>query len=56
VLFRSEFLDDDEDERKDRQKKKKGRTMVFDDKTGETFVMRKRRRHKDVWADFDEEF
>ncbi len=56
VFEDEEFLDDDEDERKDKRKKKKGRTMVFDDKTGETFVMRKRRRHKDLWADFDEEF
>ena len=56
VFADEEFLDDDDDERKDQRKKKKGRTMVFDDKTGETFVMRKRRRHKDVWADFDEEF
>ena len=56
VFADEEFLEDDDDEHKDRQKKKKGRTMVFDDKTGETFVVRKRRRPKDVWADFDEEF
>jgi hypothetical protein len=49
-----EFLDDDG--RKDKQKKKKGRTVVFDDKTGETFVVRKRRRPKDMWTDFGEEF
>ena len=51
-----EFLDDDDDGRKDKRKKKKGRTVVFDEKTGETFVVRKRRRHKDMWTDFDEEF
>ncbi len=51
-----EFLDEDEGGRRDKRKKKKGRAMVFDDKTGETFVMRKRRRHKDMWEDFDEEF
>lgn len=56
VFEDEEFLDDDDDGRKDRQKKKKGRTVVFDDKTGETFVVRKRRRPKDLWADFDEEF
>jgi N utilization substance protein A len=56
VFEDEEFLDDDDDGRKDRRKKKKGRAMVFDDKTGETFVMRKRRRHKDMWTDFDEEF
>ncbi len=56
VFEDEEFLDDDDDERKDKRKKKKGRAMVFDDKTGETFVVRKRRGHKDLWADFDEEF
>lgn len=57
VFEDEEFLDEDDDDgRKDRRKKKKGRAMVYDDKTGETFVMRKRRRHKDLWADFDEEF
>jgi N utilization substance protein A len=53
--FDEEFLDD-EDDRRDKRRKKKGRTMVFDDKTGETFVVRKRRRPKDMWTDFDEEF
>jgi N utilization substance protein A len=56
VFEDEEFLDDDDDGQKDKRKKKKGRTMVFDDKTGETFVVRKRRRHKDMWTDFDEEF
>jgi len=58
VFEDEEFLDDDDDDdgRKGGRKKKKGRTVVFDDKTGETFVVRKRRRHKDVWVDFDEEF
>ena len=54
-VFDEEFLDD-EDDRRDKRRKKKGRTMVYDDKTGETFVMRKRRRPKDMWTDFDEEF
>jgi len=57
VFEDEEFLDEDDDDgRKDKRKKKKGRAMVFDDKTGETFVMRKRKRPKDLWADFDEEF
>jgi len=56
VFEDEEFLDEDDDGRKDRRKKKKGRAVVFDDKTGETFVVRKRRGHKDLWADFDEEF
>lgn len=55
-MFEDEEFLDGEDEQRDRRKKKKGRAVVYDDKTGETFVMRKRRRHKDVWADFDEEF
>ncbi len=50
-----EFLEDEED-RKGKRKKKKGRPIVFDDKTGETFVVRKRRRHKDMWEDFSDEF
>jgi N utilization substance protein A len=57
VFEDEDFLDDDDDGRKGRRsKKKKGRTMVYDDKTGETFVVRKRRRPKDMWTDFDEEF
>ncbi|MFN2283258.1 MAG: transcription termination factor NusA [Anaerolineae bacterium] len=57
VFEDEDFLDDDDDGRKGkRRKKKKGRTVVYDDKTGETFVVRKRRRHKDVWTDFDQEF
>lgn len=54
VFEDEEFLDDDE--QKDKRKKKKGRTVVFDDKTGETFVVRKRRRPSDTWESFDEEF
>ena len=42
---------------KKRSKKKKGRTVVYDDKTGETFVVRKRRRsHKGAWEEFDDDF
>jgi len=55
VFEDEDFLDDDDDGRKGRRKKK-GRTVVYDDKTGETFVVRKRRRGKDMWVDFGEEF
>jgi len=55
-LFEDEDLLEEEDDRKDRRKKKKGRTVVYDDKTGETFVVRKRRRHRDMWEEFGDEF
>ena len=57
--FTAAFSDDeqfDDDGPKGRGGKKKGRTVVYDDKTGETFVVRKRRRQKDIWQDFGEEF
>jgi N utilization substance protein A len=57
--FTEAFGDDDtfdDDGPKGRRGKKKGRTVVFDDKTGETFVVRKRRRRqKDIWQDFGDE-
>jgi N utilization substance protein A len=54
-VFEDDELLDEDDDRKDKRKKKKGRTVVFDDKTGETFVVRKRRR-KDGWEEFGDEF
>lgn len=40
-----------------KRRKKKGRAVVYDEETGETFVVRKRRRsHKDAWEDFDDDF
>lgn len=55
-IFEDDELVDEDDDRKDKRKKKKGRTVMYDDKTGETFVVRKRRRHKDMWDDFGNEF
>ncbi len=55
-IFEDDELLDEDDDRKDKRKKKKGRTVMFDDKTGETFVVRKRRRHQDTWDDFGDGF
>jgi len=55
-VFEDDELLDEDDDRKDKRKKKKGRTVVFDDKTGETFVVRKRRRKDNAWEEFGDEF
>ncbi len=51
-----EGLDEDRQHSKKRQKRKKGRAMVFDDKTGKTVVVRKHRRHSDLWSEYGEDF
>ncbi|MBN2002481.1 MAG: transcription termination/antitermination protein NusA [Anaerolineae bacterium] len=49
-----DFEDDRQPAGKKRRKHRKDRTVVFDDKTGETFVMRKHRRRQqsDVWDEY----
>ncbi len=49
-----EFDEDHQPTGKKRRKHRKDRTVVFDDKTGETFVMRKHRRRQqtDVWDEY----
>lgn len=51
-----EGLDEDHQRSKKQQKRKKGRAIVFDDKTGSTVVVHKHRRHSDVWDDYGEDF
>ncbi|HNT74614.1 MAG TPA: transcription termination factor NusA [Anaerolineae bacterium] len=51
-----EGLDEDRQRSKKQQKRKKGRAMVFDDKTGKTVVVRKHRRHTDVWSEYEDDF
>lgn len=51
-----EGLDEDPQRSKKRQKRKKGRAMVFDDKTGKTVVVRKHRRGSDLWSDYEDDF
>ncbi|HQE91803.1 MAG TPA: transcription termination factor NusA [Anaerolineae bacterium] len=55
-VFEDDELLEEDDENKDKRKKKKGRTVLYDDKTGETFVVRQRRRPKDMWDNFGDEF
>ncbi|MGC9467369.1 MAG: hypothetical protein ACP5HS_02140, partial [Anaerolineae bacterium] len=58
------YEDEEEVELGDRsptQKRRKGRkqrrrTIVYDDATGETFVVRKRRRGQDAWDEYGEDY
>lgn len=53
--FEEEDLEDTSKTKK--RKKKKGRAVVYDEETGETFVVRKRRRsHKDVWENYGDDY
>ena len=58
-----QYVPDEEEEKlltkkKSKKKKKKGksrgRTIIYDDEAGETFVVRKRRRSKDIWDEYDD--
>ena len=58
-----QYVPDEEEEKllvkkKSKKKKKKGkgrsRTIIYDEEAGETFVVRKRRRNKDPWAEYDD--
>ncbi len=58
-----QYVPDEEEEKlltkkKSKKKKKKGksrgRTIIYDEEAGETFVVRKRRRSKDLWDEYDD--
>ncbi len=45
-----------EDTSKKQRNRKKRRTVLYDEERDETFVVRKRRRHKDVWDEYGDGF
>jgi len=51
-----EDFEDDASSSEKRRKRKKGRTVLYDDERGETFVVRKRRRGRDAWNEYGDDF